>query len=91
MKLDEWMERTGKRASEIAAALGCSVETVRRYANGLRIPDRNAMPAIVSFTGGEVTANDFYDLELEHGGDDTPDSGRHSAGKFENVSRSEAA
>lgn len=63
MQLLEWLEREGISFPEFGARIERTGEAVRRYAKGLRIPDRDAMPLIVRETRGEVTANDFFGIE----------------------------
>jgi DNA-binding transcriptional regulator YdaS (Cro superfamily) len=45
-----------------AKSIGVSAETVRRYLNGERIPDKKRMSRIALATHGQVTANDFFGL-----------------------------
>ena len=63
MKLRDWLEREQVSFSELAGAIERTGEAVRRYASGERIPDRETMPRIVKATRGEVTANDFFDID----------------------------
>lgn len=63
MKLDDWMKREGLNDAEFGLLIERPAQTVHRYRKGQRIPDRDTMPRIVRATGGEVTANDFFDLE----------------------------
>jgi hypothetical protein len=62
MKLKEWMDREEVSNQEFGKRIERSSEAVRRYAEGLRIPDRETMPLIVRETNGEVQPNDFFDL-----------------------------
>lgn len=61
MKLAAWLEANNKTPSDLAVDIGEPAVNVWRYANGKRIPNKETMPKIVAATGGEVTANDFYD------------------------------
>lgn len=63
MKLKAWLERENLTHGEFAERIDRTAESVRRYASGERIPDRDTMPRIVRETGGAVTANDFFDLD----------------------------
>lgn len=62
MKLKDWLTKTGTAPSEFAKRIETQPAAVSRYCAGLRIPDKDTMPKIVAETGGEVTANDFYDI-----------------------------
>jgi hypothetical protein len=62
MKLGDWLEARELRPADFAPRINRTAEAVRRYVVGERIPDRETMPLIVRETGGEVTANDFFDL-----------------------------
>lgn len=71
MNFRSWLEREGISFSEMGQRIERTGEAVRRYATGERIPDRETMPKIVRETRGEVTANDFFDIELPSDGPDT--------------------
>jgi len=60
MTLKEWLAKQGMSNPEFGEQIGTSAETVRRYAVGIRIPEREAMQRIFEATDGEVTANDFH-------------------------------
>ncbi len=62
MKLKDWLETKGVNNPEFAKRIDRTAEAVRRYAEGLRIPDRDTMPLIVRETGGDVQPNDFFDI-----------------------------
>lgn len=62
MLLQDWLTRESLTYGQFAGAIRRSPEAVRRYATGDRIPDREAMAAIVRETSGRVTPNDFYGL-----------------------------
>lgn len=64
MTLKDWMLRQNVEPSAFAERIGRTTEAVRRYVNGARIPDRATMPLIVSETAGNVTANDFFGIEV---------------------------
>ena len=63
MKLKKWIEEHKKTVAEVAQAIGCSEMNVFRYCAGTTIPRPENMSKIVAFTGGDVTANDFYEEE----------------------------
>lgn len=60
MQLKDWRERQNLSRPQFAELIGRTVEAVRRYEEGKRIPDRETMPVIVSVTSGDVTPNDFF-------------------------------
>lgn len=62
MTLSEWREQEGLTRRQAAEHFGCTVEAVRRYETGERIPDRDTMPVIVDKTDGLVTPNDFFGI-----------------------------
>lgn len=61
--LRDWLTDNEVTDAEFGRRIERSAEAVRRYAAGLRIPDRETMPRIVRETRGEVTANDFFGIE----------------------------
>lgn len=65
MKLKTYMEINGITLEKAAADLGFSYENVRRYAADLVIPRPDNMLQIIKWSGGKVTANDFYLTETE--------------------------
>jgi hypothetical protein len=81
MKLREWMDRECISLAEMGVRIQRTAEAVRRYAAGERIPDRDTMPKIVRVTGGEVTANDFFDIDLISESVNIPDSVQCSTGQ----------
>lgn len=82
MKLADWLVREEISFADFGLKIDRTAEAVRRYANGLRIPDRDTMPKIVSVTSGEVTANDFFDLPATfHGAGNNPVARSPSCGK----------
>lgn len=72
MTLAEWLklpEDDGrrKRKREFASRIGVTPTMVTEYAEGRSWPRREIMEAIVRETGGEVTANDFLQIEQAAG------------------------
>lgn len=65
MKLGDYLREEGEAVSAFAERIGTSAETVRRYVNGTRWPERENAERIVAATGGKVTPNDFLGLEPE--------------------------
>lgn len=64
MTLKDWLIEQNVEPRAFAERIGRTAEAVRRYVNGARIPDRDTMPLIVSETQGNVTANDFFGIEV---------------------------
>lgn len=60
MKLNYFLKKSKISHAEMAEILGVQLATVYRYAEGDRIPRKHIMKKLVEFTGGQVTANDFY-------------------------------
>ena len=61
MKLRAYMQKEGLGDAQFAERIGVHRQTVRQYREGKRIPRPEIMRRIVEVTGGEVTAQDFYD------------------------------
>lgn len=59
MKLDAWMQSTGRRREDVAEELRVSVVSVGRYITGERIPRPEIIVRIKIMTGNAVTADDF--------------------------------
>ena len=91
MTLKDWLEESGVEPSVFAERIGRTSESVRRYVNGARIPDRETMPLIFEKTDGRVTANDFFGIRVEserqHICSDTSAAASPSCGKANEVSR----
>jgi transcriptional regulator with XRE-family HTH domain len=62
MKLSDYMKAHGLSRAQFAERISVSPETVRRYINGSRIPDKDKMEKIALATGCQVTANDFFGI-----------------------------
>lgn len=62
MKLEEWINESGKSRADFARDLKVSGAAVYRYVKGKQIPEREIMVRIYDLTGGSVGANDFYGL-----------------------------
>lgn len=63
MQLKEHISNTNKTYKEVAQEIGCSETDIYRYCAGLIIPRPDRMAKITEWSGGEVTANDFYERE----------------------------
>lgn len=88
MLLQDWLTRETLTYGQFGGAIQRSAEAVRRYANGERIPDREAMTAIVRETSGYVTPNDFYGL-AKHSDSDTATPAPASSGKGDDLTASQ--
>lgn len=62
MTLSEYLKEAAIARADFARQIGVSPETVRRYIEGERIPDRERMAKIALATGCRVTANDFFGI-----------------------------
>ena len=60
MKLSYFLKKSKITYVELAEVLDVSLATVYRYAHDERVPRKHVMKKLVEFTGGQVTANDFY-------------------------------
>ena len=66
MKLSDYLEREGKTTADGARELGYCHDTFRKWVKGLRRPRRSEdLQKIEQWSGGEVTARDFYAVETE--------------------------
>lgn len=62
MTLDQYLIENELTNAAFGAIIGVSSETVRRYRNGERWPDRDQWKIIIDKTAGAVTPNDFLSL-----------------------------
>lgn len=60
MTLKDYLELPGHNATKLAQAVGCSVSTITRAADGDTLPSRKTMQAISDATRGAVMPNDFF-------------------------------
>lgn len=63
MKLSEYLIKYNINQEDIASALETTQATISRWVNGDFVPSLENMQKIIAFTKGEVTANDFYEVE----------------------------
>ncbi|SPL64437.1 MULTISPECIES: helix-turn-helix transcriptional regulator [Brucella/Ochrobactrum group] len=61
MKLHRYLQLTGIDDEAFASSIDMSVSGLRKLKSGERIPRPHTMRRIYEATGGEVTANDFYE------------------------------
>lgn len=87
MQLQDWLAREGLTYGQFGGAISRTAEAVRRYANGTRIPDREAMAGIVRETGGHVMPNDFY--SVNHGEPASTEPAAPSPGKNADLAASQ--
>jgi transcriptional regulator with XRE-family HTH domain len=59
MTLDQYLRDNDMTNAAFGRLIGVAGETIRRYRNGTRWPDRETMAAIYEATRHEVSANDF--------------------------------
>lgn len=58
--LRRWRKQQCKTLEECASALGTSRQVMSDWERGKHKPGRRLMPRLREFTGGAVTADDFY-------------------------------
>ena len=63
MRLTDWLAEQERSPKTFAERIGTSEAAVRRYMCGSRIPIQGVMQRIFEATGGDVTPNDFYNLD----------------------------
>jgi transcriptional regulator with XRE-family HTH domain len=68
MKLEAWIESTGRTSASFARDLGVEASTIHRIVRRERKPSHALMEKIAQATEGAVTPNDFFDVP------DTPDA-----------------
>jgi DNA-binding transcriptional regulator YiaG len=61
-ELAQWLVRNDLTLEEFAKLLGTTQATVSRWTDGINIPRRDAMRAIVQITNGEVQPSDFFEV-----------------------------
>lgn len=64
MKLGDYLAKRQISVADFAKTVGVADPTIRRYIAGQRIPKRQVMARISLHTSGEVTAVDFYQVEM---------------------------
>lgn len=62
MKLSAYLAINEISDADFATAIGVERQAVHRYKSGLRFPTRSVLNKIFDETGGQVTANDFFDF-----------------------------
>lgn len=64
MKLQEYRKKENKTQQDIANDLGVFQSVIQKWESGETIPRPESMQKIIAYTKGEVTANDFYGVEV---------------------------
>ncbi len=69
MRLESWLERERKTPTDFARSIDVDPSTITRLLPGdakrqVRKPGREVMAKIYTATGGEVSPNDYLDVEL---------------------------
>lgn len=64
MKLRAWRKSEGLTLAELAERVETDVASLSRYERDERMPNQKIMQNIARETGGAVTANDFYGIEV---------------------------
>lgn len=65
MQLKEYLTKNKIGVSEMAEKTGFSQSACSMWAANQRIPSKKNMQKIFAYTGGEVTPNDFFNIESE--------------------------
>ncbi len=60
MNLQEYLSKSDLTPSEFAMCIGVTVKSIHRYLKGERVPEKDIMARIRDKTGGNVTADSFY-------------------------------
>lgn len=63
MKLAEYLSNNGLTQKAFGDRIKTSQVAVNRYLTGRRVPEPDVMERIIAATCGDVTANDFFDIE----------------------------
>ena len=69
MKLDQYLSDTKTTSASFAEKLGCAVSTVTRWRNGETRPDAALALKVFEATAGQVTPNDFFDVQASADGE----------------------
>lgn len=63
MRLSDWFEQTKKQKREFAEEIGVTPQMISAYCSGKIWPSKERIRKISEATGGQVTANDFAELD----------------------------
>lgn len=64
MKLQEYRKKENKTQQDMANDLGVFQSVIQKWESSETIPRPESMQKIIAYTKGEVTANDFYGVEV---------------------------
>jgi predicted transcriptional regulator len=78
MKLVEWLNHRRMTHEAFGILIGAERSAVTRYVNG-RMPKSVILARIAAVTDGQVTANDFVDVQSVAVDEDEPQSERPAA------------
>lgn len=67
MKLSEFIKCKEISVADMARDLNKQHCVVRRWVIGTKIPTAENMQKIIAYTGGEVTPNDFFNIDENKG------------------------
>ncbi|WP_084398358.1 helix-turn-helix domain-containing protein [Henriciella aquimarina] len=67
MTLADWLTKNNLSDADFADRIGVSRQALHRYKTGARRPHADILTEIVKHTGGQVTANDFFNSKKEQG------------------------
>lgn len=73
------MLKTGTTIPQVAEGVQEGVETVRKWVKERSVPRKDAMVRLFDFTGGEVTPNDFFDLDKPRRHPEASEGSAHAA------------
>ena len=62
MKLSAYLSLNDISDADFGALIGVERQAVHRYRSGVRVPTKAVLTRIFEETGGQVSANDFFDL-----------------------------
>lgn len=65
MKLEQYLEKEGISAADFGKRINVGRMTMHRYLKKGRVPRTDVMKKIREETGGQVTADDFFEADLE--------------------------
>lgn len=64
--LEKWIIQKGLTDKEFSEMIGIKLNSLRRYFRRDRRPSFKILEKINKITGGAITANDFYDVIIQH-------------------------
>jgi len=64
MELKQYLDNKNIKYEDAAQEIGVDQSTITHWINGRSIPRREYMRRIHKWSGGAVTANDFYGIDI---------------------------